>query len=169
MRPDAIHRRWFHGRNAVPALTPSPSISFHEEGGQLPAAPETAITDWIRSIIAARGGTPGEINYIFCSDDYLHQINVEYLQHDTLTDIITFPYADFPLVSGDLFISTDRIADNAREFGEQYADELHRVMIHGILHLCGQGDKSESEASGMRELEQWALGQRPPTLLPRPS
>ncbi|THH35530.1 rRNA maturation RNase YbeY [Neolewinella litorea] len=92
-------------------------------------------------------------------------MNLEYLQHDTLTDIITFPYSDFPEVSGDLFISTDRIADNAREFGEPYVDELHRVMVHGILHLCGQGDKSESETAAMRELEQWALSLRPPTLL----
>lgn len=90
---------------------------------------------------------------------------MEYLQHDTLTDIITFPYSDFPLISGDLFISTERIAENAEEFGERYADELHRVMIHGILHLCGQGDKSEEESRGMREQEQWALSLRPPTLL----
>ena len=100
------------------------------------------------------------MNYIFCSDDYLHAINLEYLQHDTLTDIITFPYAEFPLVSGDLFISTERVADNAAEFGELYPDELHRVMIHGVLHLLGQGDKVEADAQAMREAEQWALSLR---------
>ncbi len=92
-------------------------------------------------------------------------MNVAYLEHDTLTDIITFPYADFPVISGDLFISTERVRENADEFGESYPNELHRVMIHGILHLCGQGDKSDSESAAMRELEQWALSLRPPTLL----
>ena len=116
-------------------------------------------------MIEARGGKTGEINYIFCSDAYLHAVNVEYLQHDTLTDIITFPYADFPEVSGDLFISTERIRENAAEFGETYADELHRVMIHGVLHLCGQADKSEADAAAMRKLEGWALDLRPPALL----
>ena len=100
------------------------------------------------------------MNYIFCSDDYLYAINLEYLQHDTFTDIVTFPYAEFPLVSGDLFISTERVADNAAEFGEPYTDELHRVMIHGVLHLLGQGDKVEADERAMREAEQWALSLR---------
>ena len=115
---------------------------------------------WIEQVIQARGGTPGELNYIFCSDDYLHAINVEYLQHDTLTDIVTFPYGDYPIISGDLFISTDRVAENAATFGETYTDELHRVMIHGILHLLGQSDKTQLEADAMREAEQWALSLR---------
>ena len=140
------------------------AIQFHEEGGRLPAEPHQPLADWVSHIIRERGGKTGEINYIFCSDDYLHEMNVEYLQHDTLTDIITFPYSDFPLVSGDLFISTDRIEENAIEYGSAYSDELHRVIIHGVLHLCGQGDKSETEAAAMRELEDWALAQRPPTL-----
>ncbi|WP_116126423.1 rRNA maturation RNase YbeY [Lewinella sp. IMCC34183] len=122
------------------------------------------LVDWISGIITARGGHCGDINYIFCSDDYLHQINLEYLQHDTLTDIITFPYTDFPEISGDLYISTERVAENAEAFGETYTDELHRVMIHGILHLCGQGDKSATETEAMRTLEQWALSRRPPGL-----
>lgn len=85
-------------------------------------------------------------------------MNVEYLQHDTLTDVITFPYEEFPLVSGDVFISTERVADNAKELGYTYESELHRVIIHGILHLCGQGDKSPEQAKEMRRLEDWALG-----------
>ncbi|PPK87188.1 rRNA maturation RNase YbeY [Neolewinella xylanilytica] len=120
--------------------------------------------DWITRVISARGGELRELSYIFCDDDYLHQVNVAYLQHDTLTDIITFPYTDFPLVSGDLFISTERVRENAAEFGERYEDELHRVMIHGVLHLCGQSDKAEAEQEAMRELEAWALGLRPDSL-----
>ncbi|MEO0734591.1 MAG: rRNA maturation RNase YbeY [Bacteroidota bacterium] len=119
---------------------------------------ETVLVQWITAVIAARKGQIGPINYIFCGDDYLHRINVEYLNHDTLTDIITFPYEPFPVVSGDLFISTERVADNAQDLGVIYVDELHRVMIHGILHLCGQGDKTEAEALEMRRLEDWALG-----------
>ena len=92
-------------------------------------------------------------------------MNVEYLEHDTLTDIITFPMADFPVVSGDLFISTERVTDNATERKISYAEELHRVIIHGILHLCGQGDKTELEATEMRRLEDWALNLRPSSLL----
>ncbi len=139
-------------------------IQFHEEGGQLPAHDEAAVTPWIEAIITARGGKSGELNYIFCSDDYLLEVNQEYLQHDTLTDIITFPYGEFPEVTGDIFISTERVEENAAEYKERYADELHRVMIHGILHLCGQGDKSDADAAAMRELEQWALTLRPPAL-----
>ncbi|MBB4078775.1 rRNA maturation RNase YbeY [Lewinella aquimaris] len=140
-------------------------IEFHEEDGQLPRQPLPSLTAWIEEVVAQRGGQIGEVNYIFCSDDYLHRVNLQYLQHDTLTDIITFPYADFPTVTGDIFISTDRVADNATEFSERYQDELHRVMIHGILHLCGQADKSESEAAAMREREQWALSLRPADLI----
>ena len=92
-------------------------------------------------------------------------MNVEFLDHDTLTDIITFPYETFPLVSGDLFISTERVADNAADLQVPYQDELHRVIIHGVLHLCGQGDKTEEQAVEMRRLEDWALGLRPEELL----
>lgn len=122
---------------------------------------QLVVSQWIELVIAERGGQPGAINYIFCGDDYLHQMNVEYLDHDTLTDIITFPYEDFPIVSGDLFISTERVADNANYLQTNYTDELHRVIIHGVLHLCGQGDKTDKEASEMRQLEDWALALRP--------
>ena len=120
---------------------------------------------WITSVIEARGGHLGELSYIFCNDDYLHDINVAYLQHDTLTDIITFPFAEFPTVSGDLFISTDRVRENAADYEVSFTDELHRVIIHGVLHLCGQSDKGEKEQAQMRSLEDWALSVRPPNLL----
>ena len=92
-------------------------------------------------------------------------MNVKHLGHDTLTDIITFPYEEFPIVSGDLFISTERVADNAADNAVSYREELHRVMAHGILHLCGQGDKTAGEANEMRRLEEWALTIRPGALL----
>ena len=137
-------------------------ILFHTEEGGRAVSPkhQSLLVDWIDRVITERGGKTENINYIFCGDDYLHRMNVEYLAHDTLTDIITFPMADFPVVSGDLFISTDRVADNASDLGTSYTDELHRVVIHGVLHLCGQGDKTEREAEEMRALEDWALGVR---------
>ena len=147
-------------------MTP-PSVEFHEEtGGRLPATSvQPVLIEWITATIGRHGGTAGAINYIFCGDDYLHALNVEYLDHDTLTDIITFPYDTFPRVTGDLFISTERVADNARELGNDYRDELHRVIIHGVLHLCGYGDKSTEEAVAMRNLEEEALLLRPVALL----
>ncbi len=137
-------------------------IGFHkEEGGTLPEESRHAdLSNWIAAIIQERGGEVGPINYIFCGDDYLYAMNVAYLAHDTLTDIITFPYEAFPTVSGDLFISTERVADNAADNRVGYWDELCRVMIHGVLHLCGQGDKTSDEAKEMRLLEEWALEQR---------
>lgn len=142
-------------------------IHFHlEKGGQaLPPNTELLLTDWIREVIRQQGGECGTINYIFCGDDYLHEMNVAYLDHDTLTDIITFPMAEFPVVSGDLFISTERVADNAHTFGVAVVEEWHRVIIHGILHLCGQGDKTTAEAARMRVLEDQALATRPEALL----
>jgi rRNA maturation RNase YbeY len=145
----------------------SSDILFHvESGGQgLPAAQYAALSEWIATVITARNGQTENINYIFCGDDYLHAMNVEYLDHDTLTDIITFPMADFPVISGDLFISTERVADNAKDLQVPFLEELHRVIIHGVLHLCGQSDKTEEQAAVMRELEDWALGLRPAALL----
>ncbi|MEL7159384.1 MAG: rRNA maturation RNase YbeY [Bacteroidota bacterium] len=133
-------------------------IQFHAETGGTVPEQAKALQQWIEAVITARDGQLGPINYIFCGDEYLHRINVEYLNHDTLTDIITFPYEPFPVVSGDLFISTERVTDNARGLDVPYEEELRRVMIHGILHLCGQGDKTEVEAAEMRQLEDWALG-----------
>ncbi len=131
---------------------------FTEEGGQ-DLSPELAVKlpAWIAAVIRQRSGQLGTLNYIFCGDDYLLQLNQEYLQHDTLTDIITFPMEEAPIVSGDIFISTERVADNANDLQVAYQEELCRVMIHGVLHLCGQGDKSPTETAEMRRLEDWAL------------
>lgn len=112
---------------------------------------------WISNVISHHQCTLGSLSYIFCSDPYLHRLNVEYLDHDTLTDIITFPYADPPVVSGDLYISLDRVADNAQDHQLSFDQELRRVVIHGVLHLCGYGDKTPEEANKMRALEDEAL------------
>ncbi len=137
-------------------------IEFHlEEGGsEIPPEQIKKLISWITSVIQQRKGTLGVINYILCNDDYLLLLNQEYLQHDTLTDIITFPMAAFPIIGGDIFISTERVADNAKDLGLTYYDELCRVLIHGVLHLCGQGDKSPEEAAEMRNQEDWALSLR---------
>ncbi|MCG8332656.1 MAG: rRNA maturation RNase YbeY [Chitinophagales bacterium] len=118
---------------------------------------EQRYIDWIQYIIKKEKKELLQLTYIFCSDSYLHQINVEYLNHDTLTDIITFPYTEPPLIEGDIFISIDRVKENAVKYGVSFEDELHRVIIHGVLHLCGYPDKTEEEAKVMRKKEEEAL------------
>ncbi|PNQ74804.1 rRNA maturation RNase YbeY [Hanstruepera neustonica] len=113
---------------------------------------------WVTLAIKAEGFKLGEINYIFCNDDYLHRINVEFLDHDTLTDIISFDYTVGKILQGDIYISTERVADNANDFNVTFDNELHRVMIHGVLHYCGYKDKTENQASLMRSKENHYLG-----------
>lgn len=111
-------------------------------------------SDWVSRIINSEDFVVGQIDYIFCTDDELLKINVEYLKHDTLTDIITFDYSDGTTISGDVFISTDRVKDNAVTFNVDFNEELLRVMSHGVLHLMGYGDKSDKEISLMRKKEE---------------
>lgn len=132
-------------------------ISFHAEDIDFVPEQPKLLAEWIRQVIAQQQCTLSFLNYIFCTDDYLHSINVAYLDHDTLTDIITFPYADPPRIEGDIFISIDRIRENAATLRLPFLQELHRVMIHGVLHLCGQGDKTEQEKGQMRAKEDEAL------------
>lgn len=115
---------------------------------------ETVFQAWIEKIIASEEKELGELNYIFCDDNYLHQINVQYLDHDTLTDIITFDYTEEQIISGDIFISVERVADNAQDFNVDFQAELLRVMAHGVLHLCGYKDKSDAESKQMRSKEE---------------
>ena len=115
---------------------------------------ETVFQTWIEKIIASEEKELGELNYIFCDDNYLHQINVQYLDHDTLTDIITFDYTEEQTISGDIFISVERVADNAQDFNVDFQTELLRVMAHGVLHLCGYKDKSDAESNQMRSKEE---------------
>lgn len=140
----------------LPEISES-GIAFHFEDIDKPEVDFSAFPDWIIRVIKQHKATLGAVQYVFCSDTYLHRLNVEYLDHDTLTDIITFPYAAPPIVSGDLYISLDRVAENAKELSVPFANELQRVIIHGVLHLCGYGDKTPAEAKRMRELEEEAL------------
>lgn len=129
-------------------------ISFNYETDFSLPKEELIFEQWVLKIIASEGKELGEINYIFCDDNYLHQINVEYLNHDTLTDIITFDYTENEFLSSDIFISVERIADNANDFGVSFETELLRVMAHGILHLCGYKDKTETDSTIMRSKEE---------------
>ena len=121
---------------------------------------EDQISRWISNTIEEENCNEGEINYIFCSDDYLHKINVEFLNHDTLTDIISFDYSVGKELHGDIYISVDRVKENALEFNTTFADELARVIIHGILHYCGYKDKTEADADLMRSKENYYLLRR---------
>lgn len=114
---------------------------------------ESQYENWISRIIESEGFDEGEINYIFCDDDYLHKINVEYLNHDTLTDIISFDYTVGNLLQGDIFVSIERVRDNAADFKVSFVDELRRVLSHGVLHYCGYKDKSHADEVLMRAKE----------------
>lgn len=114
---------------------------------------EARYEGWISEVIESEDKTEGEINYIFCDDEYLLQKNIEFLDHDTLTDIISFDYTMGNLISGDIFISVERVKDNAADFGVSFDDELRRVMAHGVLHYCGYKDKSEEDSTIMRSKE----------------
>lgn len=114
---------------------------------------ESQYEDWVSEIIESEDKTEGEINYIFCDDEYLLQKNIEFLNHDTLTDIISFDYTMGNLISGDIFISVERVKDNAKDFKVAFEEELRRVMAHGILHYCGYKDKTEADSALMRDKE----------------
>lgn len=115
-----------------------------------------SIPAWIRQVVGQHSARLKELNYIFCSDPYLHEINVTHLQHDTLTDIITFPYSYQP-IHADLFLSIDRIRDNAQDLRQPFERELLRVMIHGVLHLIGYDDKTSDLKHQMRQAEDQAI------------
>ncbi|MFT4838640.1 MAG: putative rRNA maturation factor [Nonlabens sp.] len=115
-------------------------------------------TKWLDLIAVSETKTIGEVSYVFCSDEFLLQINQDYLGHDTFTDIITFDYCEEGLINGEIYISTDRVKENAISFGVSLINELQRVMAHGLLHLCGYGDKSEAEAQLMRDKENEKIG-----------
>ena len=117
---------------------------------------ETAKT-WISKCIESRGFTEGEINYIFCDDNYLLKLNVEFLEHDTLTDIISFDYTIGKLISGDIFVSIERVKENAQKFSQTVDNEINRVIIHGILHYMGYQDKTDEAKAIMRSEEDICL------------
>ena len=127
-------------------------INFYSEN-DFEFQEEKSFDIWIRKVISSEEKQLGEINYIFCDDHYLYKINLKFLEHDTYTDIISFDNSEGDELNGDIFISTDRVTENAKEYNVDFSEELKRVMIHGILHLCGYGDKTESEAALMRQKE----------------
>jgi rRNA maturation RNase YbeY len=138
-----------------------PSVHFFQEDINFKLPHPRKTTKWIKAVVAAEGGTTGVLNYIFCSDRVLSQLNTRYLRHKTLTDIITFDTADGqPETHGEIYISIDRIKDNAAKFNEPFDRELHRVMIHGILHLLGYGDKTDVKRRLMRKKEDAYLSLR---------
>ena len=138
-----------------------PSINFFEEDISFKLKNKNKIKEWIKSTITAEGYALQELNYIFCSDQYLLQINRQYLDHDTYTDIVTFDNSEKDRsITGDIFISIDRIRENAQKFGTGEINELHRVIIHGALHLLGYNDKTAGSKKTMTQKEDQYLGIR---------
>ncbi|MGN0309259.1 MAG: rRNA maturation RNase YbeY [Bacteroides sp.] len=133
-------------------------ITYQTEGVPMPDIKKREVTEWIKQVAASYGKRVGEVAYIFCDDEKILEVNRQYLQHDYYTDIITFDYTEGPRISGDLFISLDTVRTNAEQFaGGDYRRELHRVIIHGILHLCGINDKGPGEREQMEAAEDQAL------------
>ncbi len=135
-------------------------IFFFPEDIDFKLDEEKVTAKWLQKIIEQEGHQLLLLNFIFCSDEYLLQLNQEYLNHDTLTDIITFPYNSPPLIEGDIFISVERVEENAGLYKTSIREELDRVMAHGVLHLCGYGDKTPDEEKKMRLKEDEALALR---------
>lgn len=136
-------------------------ITYNADGVRMPAIKKRATNAWIKSVAASYGRKVGEIGYLFVDDEKILEVNREYLGHDYYTDIITFDYDEDDTISGDLVISLDTVRSNAELFGKSYDEELHRVIIHGILHLCGINDKGPGEREIMEAAENKALALLP--------
>ena len=135
-------------------------ISYNTVNVKMPAIRRRDTSAWVKAVAASYGKKVGEIAYIFVDDEEILRVNREYLQHDYYTDIITFDYTEGDTISGDLFISLDTVRTNAEQFDKPYEEELHRVIIHGILHLCGINDKGPGERGIMQAAEDKALAMR---------
>jgi len=135
------------------------AISFFTDGDgvEMPAIKKAEIRKWVKDVAALHGKRVGEVSYIFCNDAKILEVNRQYLQHDYYTDIITFDYTEGDKIAGDLFISLDTVRTNSEQFEQSYESELHRVIIHGILHLCGINDKGPGEREIMEAAENQAL------------
>lgn len=132
-------------------------ITFQTENIEMPAIDQTKVRDWIKKVALSYNKRVGEISYFFCDDEKILEVNRQYLQHDYYTDIITFDYSEGNRLSGELFISIDTVHSNAELLGTIYDTELHRVIIHGVLHLCGINDKGPGEREIMEAAEDKAL------------
>jgi len=135
-------------------------ITYNAEGVKFPKIKRRETTAWIRRVADTYGKKVGEVGYLFCDDEHILEVNREYLGHDYYTDIITFDYCEDNTLNGDLVISLDTVRTNAEMLGKDYDEELHRVIIHGILHLCGQNDKGPGEREQMEAAEDRALALR---------
>lgn len=135
-------------------------VTYQAEGVKMPALKRRETTAWIRRVAARHGHRVGQVGYEFCSDERILAVNRQYLGHDYYTDIITFPYDEGEVISGDIFISLDTVQSNAQRFGVPFGEELHRVIIHGILHLCGIDDKGPGQRAIMEQAENEALAMR---------
>ena len=133
-------------------------ITYSAEGVKMPKIKKREISRWIKAVAATHGRKVGEIGYMFVDDEKILEVNNEYLGHDYYTDIITFDETKCDRIGGDMIISLETVASNAEMVGVDFADELHRVIIHGVLHLCGYGDKTPEDEQRMRQLEDEALG-----------
>ena len=133
------------------------AVSYFAEDVKMLAIKKRETTDWIRRVASGYGKKCGDIAYIFCSDEKILEVNKAYLQHDYYTDVITFDYTEGDKISGDIFISVDTVRSNAEQFGTDYDEELHRIIIHGVLHLCGINDKGPGEREIMTRHENEAL------------
>lgn len=132
-------------------------ITFSAEGIKMPKIKKREVTAWIKAVAASYGRKVGEIGYLFVDDEKILEVNNEYLGHNYYTDIITFDYDEGDVINGDMVISLDTVRTNAEQFGKEYDEELHRVIIHGILHLCGIDDKGPGEREIMEAAENKAL------------
>ena len=132
-------------------------ITYNTDGVKMPQIKKRDTTAWIKAVAATYGKKVGEVGYLFVNDEKILEVNREYLGHDYYTDIITFDYNEGNVINGDLVISLDTVRSNAEEFGKEYDEELHRVIIHGILHLCGINDKGPGEREIMEAAENKAL------------
>lgn len=135
-------------------------ITYNADGVKMPKIRHRETTAWVKRVAEAHGRKVGEIGYMFVSDEKILEVNRQYLGHDYYTDIITFDYDEDDVINGDLVISLDTVRTNAEKFGKDYADELNRVIIHGILHLCGINDKGPGEREIMEAHENDALAMR---------
>ena len=135
-------------------------VAFYFEDTDFKLRHKTRIKEWLRLVAESEVFTLGNISVIFCSDNYILDINQKYLQHDYFTDIITFDYSEGGRISGDLFISVDSVRENSVEYGTEFEDELHRVIVHGILHLIGYDDHTEEDVKVMRSKEDYYLSLR---------
>lgn len=132
-------------------------ITFNAEGTKMPKIKKREVTAWIKAVAASYGRKVGEIGYLFVDDEKILEVNNEYLGHNYYTDIITFDYDEGDVINGDMVISLDTVRTNADQFGKEYDEELYRVIIHGILHLCGIDDKGPGEREIMEAAENKAL------------